>query len=184
VHARVRGTLDVAVGPFPAGTPYDARDPALLLWVWATLVDTALLVYERFVAPLTPDERAAYYEESQTTARLLGVPDDRLPPTLAEFRRYVDDTVAGDTLAVGAAGREIAASILDPPVPLGLRQALRLTSVFTTGLLPAALRERYHLGWTAAGDVALAGMATASRWIVPVVPEFARVMSHARRVRS
>src|SRR5436190_14118997 len=41
VHARVRGRADDA-------TPYDARDPDLLLWVWATLVDTSLLVYTRY----------------------------------------------------------------------------------------------------------------------------------------
>src|SRR5271170_722788 len=39
VHGRVRGEI-----PAPTGTtaaPYDARDPELLLWVQATLIDTA-----------------------------------------------------------------------------------------------------------------------------------------------
>ncbi len=33
-------------GIFPAGTPYSARDPALLAWVHATLLDMNLRVYE------------------------------------------------------------------------------------------------------------------------------------------
>src|SRR5690242_18070738 len=70
VHARVHGTLPEPVGPFAAGTPYDARDPALLLWVFATLVDTALLVYERFVGRLSASDRATYYDEGKTTGRL------------------------------------------------------------------------------------------------------------------
>ena len=45
VHRRVHGRLETAVGPFRRGTPYDAADPALLLWVHATLVDSALVAY-------------------------------------------------------------------------------------------------------------------------------------------
>src|SRR6476469_5070217 len=39
IHDQVHGTLSEALGPFPAGTRYSARDPELLLWVHATLVD-------------------------------------------------------------------------------------------------------------------------------------------------
>src|SRR3982074_439411 len=45
VHARVRGD------------GYHALDPDLLLWVHATLVDTALVTYETFVKRLTSTER-------------------------------------------------------------------------------------------------------------------------------
>lgn len=38
---------------YPAGTPYAADDPELLLWVLFTLVDSALVVYRRYVGPLT-----------------------------------------------------------------------------------------------------------------------------------
>ena len=40
-HRRVTGRLTEPAGRFPAGTPYSGRDPELMLWVWATLVDTA-----------------------------------------------------------------------------------------------------------------------------------------------
>ena len=52
VHARVHGTLAEAVGQFPAGTPYRADDPALMLWVHATLVHSSLAVFTRFVVRL------------------------------------------------------------------------------------------------------------------------------------
>ena len=42
VHERVHGTLAETAGPFPAGTPYRADDPALMLWVHATLVHSSL----------------------------------------------------------------------------------------------------------------------------------------------
>ena len=80
VHARVHGVLEEPSGPFPRGTRYDANDPALLLWVYATLVDTALVVYERFVEPLAVDGRAAYYDGSKIGGRLLGIPEAMMPP--------------------------------------------------------------------------------------------------------
>jgi hypothetical protein len=43
VHARVHGKTDVQLGPFPAGTSYSASDPALMLWVHATLVEAFAL---------------------------------------------------------------------------------------------------------------------------------------------
>ena len=56
-HQRVTGRLAAPAGRFAAGTPYSGRDPELMLWVWATLVDTALAVYERFVETLDVDAR-------------------------------------------------------------------------------------------------------------------------------
>src|SRR5690606_28375812 len=44
-----------------AGVGYRANDPALLAWVLATLIDTGLLMYRRFVGPLGAREAEAYY---------------------------------------------------------------------------------------------------------------------------
>ena len=38
IHTRVNGRLREAVGPFPAGSAFSAEDPALLLWVHASLI--------------------------------------------------------------------------------------------------------------------------------------------------
>src|SRR6266403_3392294 len=51
VHARVRGD------------DYQALDPQLLLWVHATLVDSALATYATFVQPLAESERDEFYQE-------------------------------------------------------------------------------------------------------------------------
>src|SRR5262249_19655280 len=139
-HARVQGVLGAPIGRLAAGTAYTARDPALALWVHATLVDSALVAYERFVGPLTPRERAAYWAPSKTMARLLGVPDAMLPRTFAAFRRYVATMVTGDELTVGRDAREAAAAILRPPVPVGVTELFRLTRFVTVGLLPPVVR--------------------------------------------
>src|SRR5436305_3222650 len=51
MHARVRGETDRAIGPLPAGTPYAADRPDLLLWILACLADSALNIYRSFVGP-------------------------------------------------------------------------------------------------------------------------------------
>src|SRR3954466_6305266 len=40
---RVRGRLTLPAGRFPAGTPYAADDPVLLLWILAALADSSRL---------------------------------------------------------------------------------------------------------------------------------------------
>jgi len=180
-HARVRGTLDDDVGPFPRGTAYAANDPELLFWVHATLVDAALLVYERFVEPLPPATRRAYYEESKIGARLFGVPNRLIPRTLRDFEDYMRAMIDGDALTVGAAGKAIAASILSPPLPFGVRQILQTANFFTIGLLPEAIRARYGYTWSRPQEAAMQATATAARYGLAVLPDLVRVLPHGRR---
>src|SRR3954447_25574020 len=48
-HQRVSGAIGRDVGPYPAGTPYSAADPELLMWVLFTLVDSGIVVYSKYV---------------------------------------------------------------------------------------------------------------------------------------
>jgi len=189
VHSHVHGKLAVAAGPFRRGTRYHANDPALLFWVLATLIDTALLMYERFVTPLTPEERAAYFREAKIAARLFGIPEALIPRGEKEFRAYMRDMIEGDTLAVSAASRDIAASILRPPLPPGLQHAVRATNFVTTGLLPAKLRERYGLHLGIAGQAMLGAMTVVAPLALALVPlslrsRPARLLSGERRASS
>lgn len=181
VHSTVRGRLSAAVGPFPRGTPYDANDPELLFWVHATLIDRALHVYERFVRPLSGAAKIQYYEESKVSARLFGIPEDLIPPEWRDFRGYVRDMVKGPELAVGPESLEIAASILDPPLPPGVRHALRAASFFTAGLLPATVRSRYGLPWSRRRERMLRIFAAAFRGTLPAWPYMLRLFPQARK---
>src|SRR5690349_4211963 len=50
LHDRVHGRLQRQTGIFSAGTPYDANNPELKLWVLSTITDSTLLVYDLFVS--------------------------------------------------------------------------------------------------------------------------------------
>ncbi len=138
-HASVRGIAD-------DGTPYDARDPALLLWVWATLVDTSLTLYERCFGPLPAGDRERFYGEQQLFAHACGVPEGDCPPTLADFTDYIARMVA-DVLSVTEPARAVRDAIAGAAVAAPLRPLLAPHTLITAGLLPPQLRAQYGFEW-------------------------------------
>jgi uncharacterized protein (DUF2236 family) len=140
MHRRVNGITE-------DGEPYSALDADLLLWVWATLSDTALLMYESVRSPLSTDRRARYYEESKLVAHACGVPPEICPPTLDDFKAYVDRVVTED-LRVTAAGRSVAHATMVPPLPRPLgRVAAGPNQLVTAGLLPPNVRAGFGFEW-------------------------------------
>jgi uncharacterized protein (DUF2236 family) len=94
------------------------------------------------------------------------------------------EMLAGPTLTVGPASRLIAASLLSPPLPFGLRQIAGSTRLFTIGLLPPNIRRRYGYAWTRAHEQALRGLTAAIRAGLPVLPSLVRDFPHARRATA
>jgi uncharacterized protein (DUF2236 family) len=182
IHERVRGELPRPAGRFPAGTPFAADDPELLLWVLATLVDSALVVYERYVRSLSHAERDAYWQDYRVVGRLFGLRDDEMPADIAAFDAYMRDMLDGPDLYVTSAARELAVKIvLQPPVPLIRRPALELVNFVTVGLLPAQLRRQYGLSWDPLRSLMLRGGAEyAKRVLVPLAPGRLRFVASAR----
>jgi uncharacterized protein (DUF2236 family) len=156
VHSHVHGTTRGRLGPFPAGTTYSASDPDLMLWVHATLVDASLSAHRRFVERLDPDEEEEYYCEMALVARLFGVPASDVPAHLADFREYVDAKLAGREICVTPPAREVAAVILEAPLPAPLRVLVPAHRLATAALLPPSLREEYGLRWSRAHALPLA----------------------------
>jgi uncharacterized protein (DUF2236 family) len=164
--ARIRARHRGVIGP-----GYDASDPALTMWVHATLVDTALVTYEAFVGPLSRREREAYYVEMRRVCALLGVPEDKQPADLAAFEDYVAAMIA--TLEVSAQARRVA-SILLAPRPLSLAPLKLLAREVTIALLPSPLRRGYDLHLTPLEAEAVEAAMQLSRWLVPRLPRALR----------
>ncbi len=175
MHARYRGVVPAGRAE---GTAYDATDPAVVLWVWATLVDSSLLVHERFVGPLSAADVARFYEEQIRFAELCGVPAEAVPPTLPAFRAYVERIVAS-TLEATPAAREAADLVTNPfGVPRALAPLAALTALPTAGLLPEPLRADLGVAWSPARATALSLFAALVRLVRPRLP------ARLRRVRS
>jgi uncharacterized protein (DUF2236 family) len=182
MHRRVRGTLERPAGPFPAGTPYRADDPEHLLWIIACLVDSVILVYERYVRPLDPEEREAYLADYRVIGRLFGLRDGEMPATFAAFEDYMAERLASPELVVTPMARQASIEIvMRPPVGLRGRPFLELSNFITVGLLPSRLRRQYGFSWDPARALALHGGAQyARRLLVPLLPGRVRYVSSAR----
>jgi uncharacterized protein (DUF2236 family) len=144
VHARVAGALDGAAGPFAAGARYAANAPDALMWVHATLLDTAVRVFELVVRPLAADERRRYYDESRRFAALFGIPDATLPRDWDAFEAYMQERLASDELVVTPGARELARFLLGAPAPWA-RPLADWYGAMTAGLLPERLRAGFGL---------------------------------------
>jgi uncharacterized protein (DUF2236 family) len=177
IHDRVHGTL----GPGPGGPSYSAHDPALLAWVHATLLDSFLLAYRLFVGPLSGSEADRYCVETSRIGPWLGIPSGRLPRAEAELRGYLDAMLESGVIEVTEGARSLAREIVTPPAPRALAPLLRLATLPTVGLLPAAIREGYRFPWDDRRARALRALAATVRGGLPLVPARLRYWSVARR---
>jgi len=186
IHRRVRGELTESAGRFPAGTPYAADDPELLLWILGCLANSAQTVYERYVRRLSARERESYWQDYRTIGRLFGLKASQMPASHADFHAYMNEMIASDELFVTDAARELATQIvLHPPVSLATRPLLELANFITVGLLPARIRRAYRLSWDPARELALrSGAEYAKRFVVPLLPARLRLVSSARNATA
>jgi uncharacterized protein (DUF2236 family) len=185
MHRRVRGRLKSAAGPYPAGTPYAADDPELLMWVLFTLVDSALVVYRRYVGPLSESEEAAYWDDYRQVGRLFGLSDADMPATTADLEAYRRAMLEGDRLEITPWARERArAIVLEPPVPRLARPLVEVVNFITVALLPDRIREGY--GFSPLPPLPLrralvaGGAEYVRRAVIPVLPERLRLVPAAR----
>ena len=176
VHSRTRGTLPYPAGKFAAGTPWAADDPELMLWILATLADSGILVYERYVHPLSQREREAYWRDWRTVGRLFGLGAADMPEGYVGMREYLRAMLAGDVLHVSSEARQLGLDVvLRPPVPARARPLLQAANFTVIGLLPARIRRGYGLGWDPLRAAALrVGAESARRALVPVLPRSLR----------
>ena len=148
IHKSVHGELGAPLGPYPAGTPYSAGDPDLVLWVHATLVESVVLAYDAIVAPLDTRERDRYCEESVWVPVALGAREADVPRTWAEMMRYVEGVHASGALFVGDTARDLASAVLSPPLAFLSGPLAWANRLITRGLLPPSIRAAYGYVWS------------------------------------
>lgn len=112
LHTGIRGELKEDAGRWLRGAHYEANEIGALRWVFATLVESAVLSYECAVGPLSAADREQYYAESCTLAGLFGLPASALPASWEEFREYVRQMSESDELAVTGTARMYAKKLL------------------------------------------------------------------------
>ncbi len=172
IHASVRGRLT-------DGAAYGAADPEALLWVHATLIDTALRIYSRFVRPLSPAEEREYLLEASEVAERLGVRPADLPSEVPELRAWMAGMIESERVWVSPAARQVARTVLYPSrfLPRTAWDAAHLISLAT---LPDSLRRQYGIRWSSRRERGVERLAAVTRRTLPLVPPPLRFVPHAR----
>lgn len=143
LHTRITGELPESIAAYARGSRYEANEVNALVWVYATLIESALLAYEIVLPPLSSVERETYYAESKTLAALFGIPAEALPADWRAFEAWMRSMMASDALGVNELSREMAQSILHGngswvPIPNWYR-------ALTAALMPERLRGEFSL---------------------------------------
>jgi uncharacterized protein (DUF2236 family) len=141
-HAEISGRMPASIGPYPEGSPYLANEVAALMWVHATLIDTALAVHDLVLPPLGREARERYYADCRRIGLLFGIPLGSQPADWAAFAAYMEASIGSDRLEVGPEARDLGTRVLGGagrlPVPRWYRAV-------TATLMPEPLRSAFGL---------------------------------------
>jgi uncharacterized protein (DUF2236 family) len=166
LHTRIRGELPSAVAGYAQGSHYEANSLPALIWVYATLVESAVLAYECVLPALNDAEHEAYYAESKVLAGLFGIPAEALPADWGSFKTYVAEMCASDALGADSQSRTMAHGILSGA---GSRiRPPRWYRAMTAAWMPHRFRKEFGLKFDDAEERVL----EKARWWLPRVYRF------------
>jgi uncharacterized protein (DUF2236 family) len=112
LHTRISGEVPESVAGYTKGARYEALQLPALLWVYATLIESAVIAYECVLAPLSSEERERYYAESKVMAGLFGLPVTALPEHWSGFKGYVSEMFESQALGVSERARYVGQRIM------------------------------------------------------------------------
>jgi uncharacterized protein (DUF2236 family) len=168
------------------GPGYTARDPALSLWVHATLVDSTLVAADAWLERSPRHRAEAFYAETRPIGRAFGIPEAILPNDLEAFEEYVASQLApGGPVTVGPLARDLAQTILHPPLPGVLGRLPIRTAPYdwtmwpSIALLPREVRDAYRLRWGVREQLVSAWLVAGWKAWRPVLPRTFRQMPQA-----
>jgi len=145
LHTRIRGQMPNDVARWKRGSHYEANEIAALRWVFATLVDSAVLAHDCVLPALTAAEREQYYAESKTLAGLFGIPVRALPEDWEAFAAYNRQMHASDEVGVSDRARAMAHNLL-----IGAGSWIRPPRWYralTTEWMPERFRQEFGLAF-------------------------------------
>jgi uncharacterized protein (DUF2236 family) len=177
--ARVRGLHRKLSGiEETTGRAYRVDDPDLLLWVHNGAVDSLLSTARRAGLPLSDRDADAYVLEQMAAARLVGVPEDLVPRTVADLEAYFEQI--RPSLALTSAASDGVRRLFVPPMPGWVQVLTPARPAWGTfvslgfATLPAWALQMYSMPGFTLTDAAASGALRAFRTALLAVPDRAR----------
>ncbi|HEY2472047.1 MAG TPA: oxygenase MpaB family protein [Terracidiphilus sp.] len=182
LHTKITGNLPEGVAGYAKGSRYEALRVPALRWVYATLIESAVIAYDCVMPPLSSEERAAYYEESKVLAGLFGLPAEALPEDWSGFESYIAEMLASPALGVSDLARAMGRRILSGAgswiyVP-------RWYQALTAEWMPARFREEFGMPFGAAEQESSQRIREWLPRIYPTLPEGVRFVGPYQEVQA
>ncbi len=177
--ARVRGYHRKLSGvEETTGRAYRVDDPDLLLWVHNSAVDSLLSTARRAGLPLSDEDADTYVLEQLAAARLVGVPEDLAPRSVADLDAYFDRI--RPSLALTPAASDGVRRLFVPPMKGWVQVLTPARPAWGTfvslgfATLPVWARQMFSMPGFSLTDTAATGALRAFRTALLAVPERAR----------
>jgi uncharacterized protein (DUF2236 family) len=169
--AQVRRAHRTIKGVATDGRRYHAFEPEAYFWVLASGHETIVETAQRFGRPMSAAERRRAYGELRELGRRFGLRDRDMPETEREFWQWYawmlenrierNETVCDVLAVLRRPNPPHGFPALAWPLPRVL--VARLSWLTTVGTLPASVRARLGIGWSALDEAQLAALARAFR---------------------
>jgi uncharacterized protein (DUF2236 family) len=181
-HRMVTGNAEAA--GVAGARRYTAFEPDTQFWVLATLIETAVAMFERFVAPLTPEEKETLYHEMRLFGEYFGVRRDYGAQDWAGFQEYYAEMIRGAVLGSFPRSRELTRHILRPSRPFSMRFLGMALEFATVELLPSPVRERLGLRSTPSTRMRMRLVDMVLPRVLPLLPGAVRFVPEYRAART
>jgi len=113
IHDKVIGTLSSSP-PYSEGAKYSANHEGAIIWVWATLVETSMMMFELIVRKMSLEEKELFYIDQKQFVRFFGVSPSVLPKSWNDFMIYTKKMWNGDPITVSDPARRAEVSLFRP----------------------------------------------------------------------
>ena len=173
LHTTITGQLPSPVAAYQKGSHYQALHVPALIWVYATLIDSAVIAHQAVLPALDATSLAAYYAESKILGGLFGIPPDALPPDWPAFQAYIREMSASQALGVDNRSRVMAHRIMTGAgswisIPRWYRS-------LTAEWLPPRFREEFALNF---GSAEQKSAQKAHRFLPPIYAKLPRSLRY------
>lgn len=151
-HDKVKGRMPEQAGAFHAGSEYRANEADAMLWVHATMWESMMLTYELMNGPVSPEDKARFYEETKLFAYLFGIPDSALWKDWEGLVRYCEDMRNSDRIVVTPVAKDLA-NYLYGSHNILMWLPMKYNKLVTTANIPQDMRDAYGFKWSPVRDV-------------------------------
>lgn len=177
------------------GREFSALNPEVWAWVVLSGYLGFLTQCNVFGEPLGPAGERRLYAEMQNLARILGVRERHIPPTVADFWAYYDTMVATRLVNHPYVHRVLAVTRRPPPPPglpgplapawRALAPALGRPAVWLVyGTFPPAVRSILGVPWSQRDERVFRLVGETVRYLAKISPERLRYARMARLARE